>query len=188
MKNYKVPILFISLLLLPMVLFAMLSHVGLRHPLESKGLKNVFFLEDSANEVEIVFFGYAGCSFICPASLTKAGKVLDGLKQENKNALVGGIFIDINAETQLQRSEAYGSFFSPNFAGYNTNHEELDLIKESFKINSTQSVVNPAEIFHTDHFFLLKRGEDKWFIHRVLANTISEEILEIEVRKALDQL
>ncbi|WP_185957139.1 SCO family protein [Gracilimonas mengyeensis] len=185
MKKILPPLLLTALLILPAVLFAGLSFFGERHPLEKRVVEGVPFLENSGNQVEVVFFGYAGCSFICPNALIKAAGAMDSLRTERPGISAGITFVDINAQTQLNRAETYGKSFSNDIRGINTDAELLEKLKKDFSLRIKSDPVNPYDIDHTDHFYILNKKEGKWRISRVLANISDKKTLEHAIISAL---
>lgn len=174
MHTYISKILFAGILIIPSGLFVLLPYLGSGVPLEGNVVRSDAFLNGSQNEIEVAFFGYAGCSFICPRSLFTLGEVIDSLKVEYPDKRFGGTFVDINAETQVGRANQYSEAFSPYISGKNVGHEELEELKEEFGLSILDDTEQSGEIFHTDHFFVLqKRGED-WEIIRVLANSTTK--------------
>ena len=68
--------------ILPMLLISGSALFGNAIPLEGENISEVDFLIESQNEVEVVFFGYVGCKYICPTSLFKIGESIDELKED----------------------------------------------------------------------------------------------------------
>lgn len=183
MRDHASKILFLAIIFLPVLLLSGTALYGGSVPLEGRVVDEFEFLEASENEVEIVFFGYVGCSFICPNSLFKIGATLDELKAENPDAEIGGYFVDVNAETQVQRASEYGSHFSKFIEGVNVDAETLKSLRSEFGLTVFDTNRTVDEIIHTDHFFILKKENDGWRISRVLANK-SENII---IKQAIQQ-
>lgn len=165
------------MLLIPAGLIVALPHFGNGYPLEGRIIESDLFLNESVYETEVVFFGYAGCSFICPKSLFTLGEVIDSLKVNYPDKSFGGYFVDINAETQIGRANHYSHAFSPNITGKNVGQEELEKLKKEFGLSILDDTDNSGEIFHTDHFFVVQKEGDDWKILRVLANSTTKETI-----------
>ena len=127
--------LLVSVVLAPLFLIGGAAFTSKSSPIEGRILSDVDFLKDSENHFEVVFFGYVGCSYICPTSLLTLAEVLDELKKEDLELSLGGFFVDVNAETQIARAEEYGLYFSSNIKGVNTNQEKLDHLRKQFGLN-----------------------------------------------------
>lgn len=178
--------LLVGILILPLSMVVGLSYMGVSHPLEGKKVRNTFFLPDSNHEMEIVFFGYVGCPEVCPTALAQMSKVLEAVNTDGEVA-VGAVFVDINAGSRHQHpAQRYAQQFSPGIQGVSVSPDELKRLSEEFRLRFTQSDAGGGEIFHTDHFFLLKRHEEGWKIVRVLANqtdaAMMAEIITRQVR------
>lgn len=188
MKNSFSIVLFSVVFLTPVLLFAAMSFAGQAHPLEEQGIEGVSFLDHSDKEVEVIFFGYAGCAYICPNSLIKMTKVFEDLKNEKDMDGVGLHFIDINAETQIARAEQYTGVFSEHICGHNIEVSELSRIKETFGIQVTNNNYDNSEILHTDHFFIVRNDAGSWVIDRVLSNDVSADVMKEAIRSVFEEV
>lgn len=188
MRNQISKLLFIGVLLIPTGLIIALPYLGNGHPLEHRKVEVESLLVNSVNELEIVFFGYAGCTYICPNSLFVLGEVLDSLKLKQSTLQFGGVFIDINAETQIKRANAYSSAFSKYIIGNNVDNDELDKLRKQFGLSILKKDDGTDEIFHTDHFFVLKKKNDDWEIERVISNQTKKQVIYEVVNELLNEM
>jgi|GEM_PF-1061372 len=185
MRRYIPQILLVSVILAPLFLIGGVSFISQSTPLEGKTLSHVDFLKNSQNHFEVVFFGYVGCTYICPTSLITLGEVLDEVYDEYPRAEIGGFFVDVNAETQIMRAREYGLYFSSRIEGVNTNQEELNNLRKHFGLNVIDTNRGVDEIIHTDHFYILERVEDGWKIKRVLANQTQKESMKMAIKQVI---
>lgn len=77
MHDHISKFLFGTIILMPLLFLSSVALLGGSVPLEGRIMNDVEFLETSDNELEVVFFGFVGCTYICPTSLFKIGEVLD---------------------------------------------------------------------------------------------------------------
>lgn len=184
MKSLSSVALFMGVWIIPVGLFLGLSLMGEKHPIEGRAIEQELFLKESKNELEVVFFGFAECSFICPKAMGKLAKVLSSIRSELPDHKFGGYFVDINASTQLERAHEYGQFFSEDIKGINVNPEELEVLKKEYSIRVLDTREQNLQLFHTDHFFVLQKEDGKWIIKRVL----SDDIKVVQFNEILIQL
>ncbi|MCG8374299.1 MAG: SCO family protein [Balneolales bacterium] len=187
MKKRVSAVILLSTVFFPFLLIGGFVFVGATVPLEGKVIENSSFLSASEEELQVVFFGYAGCSFICPTSLFTLGEVLDEIHEKNKYAGVGGIFVDVNASVQIQRAHEYGQYFSEKISGYNVTEEELKDLKSDFGLNVIGSGQPGEEIVHTDHFFIVKKTDSEWKVLKVIANQVNRKELNESIKEFLVQ-
>jgi cytochrome oxidase Cu insertion factor (SCO1/SenC/PrrC family) len=173
------------MLIIPASLIIVLPYLGEGYPTEGRMVSGELFEEGSENDLEVVFFGYAGCSFICPKSLFVLGEVLDSLKIRYPQLKFGGYFVDINAETQIGRAHQYSGAFSEHIKGRNVNYEELEEFKQEFGLSILKEKGDTGEIFHTDHFFVLKREAEVWVIKKIIANQTRPQIIAEAIEQEL---
>ena len=174
------------MIFLPLLIFLGSMLVGRSTPVENRSVHTASFLNTSANKVEVVFFGYVGCAFICPTALNTLGEVIEDVKKENPEASLGAYFVDVNAETQVRRAHQYSQFFSDDIVGVNVNKAELDQLKRLFGITVVDTNRDMNEIIHTDHFFVVKHTTDGWRIARVLSNESNKDTIKEVVDQVLE--
>lgn len=184
MREHISKLLLLVMVLLPLGLFLGASLFGRATPVTERAVSQANFLNSSPNKVEVIFFGYVGCAFICPTSLHTLGEVMDEIRDENPDASLGAYFIDVNAETQVQRAHQYSQFFSKEIVGINVSQEELNELKKMFGITVVDTNRSMDEIIHTDHFYIVRRDTDNWRIAKVLSNesnqtTIKSSIIQV---------
>lgn len=178
MKEIAGVLLLLCLLILPAVLVVGFSYSGTTHPIEEKLIENDAFLEGSANDVEILFFGFAGCATVCPVSLGKMASVLESNQLNNTDKRVGGLFVEVKSfRDEIQDSsfaDLYSRAFSSQIRGYTPDLKTYQQLAEEFIIRLYESRGDAGQISHTDHFFILTREDSRWAIDRVLSNDIDE--------------
>ncbi len=178
MQKHLSKLLFGVIILLPILLLSSMALFGGSAPLEGRTMTNVEFLENSENDLEVVFFGYVGCTYICPTSLFKIGEAIDEIKATYPDAKVGGHFVDVNAETQIHRTNEYSSSFSKSIQGVSVDHETLNDLRGDFGLNIFEMNREIDPIIHTDHFFIMEKEPDGWTVARVLANESDKNIIK----------
>lgn len=155
--------------------------------IEGELLSDISFLENSGNDVEVVFFGFKECSYICPTSLFTMANALDALKEIDSDLQVGGIFVDVNAASKIERTHEYVSNFSTHIVGVNTSETNLKRLRADFALNIYEVNRSVNDISHTDHFFVLKREHEGWRVAKVLANESDDQILINTIINSLDK-
>ena len=186
MRDHLSKILLGTMILLPLALFIGSSMFSKGTPVTNREVSQANFLDASANKVEVVFFGYVGCAFICPTSLNTLGEVVEDIKAENPEAELGAYFIDVNAETQVQRAHQYSQYFSKEIVGVNVTKEELDDLKKLFGITVIDTNRPVDEIIHTDHFFVVERDAEGWRIARVISNESNKSTIKEAIEQVLE--
>jgi protein SCO1/2 len=166
------------MLLVPAILFLGLSYSGYSMPVKNRDVSESVFLVESTKQYEVIFFGYVGCSFICPTALFTLGDVLEEIRNEHPEIEIGGIFVDVNAETQIRRAHEYSQYFSSTITGVNVSKSELDRLRKQFGIQVYQTADPIDMIAHTDHFFLVEKDSQRWKINEVFANQTTKQVLK----------
>lgn len=186
-------ILFVLILILPVGLVIGFSYADASHPIERSVVLNDAFLKASDNDVEILFFGFAGCATVCPISLSKIADVLDSDSIKNNSKRIGGLFVEVKSTVEdtgdAGYADNYSSAFSPVIRGYTPDLATYKQLAEEFILRIYESRDESDQISHTDHFFVLSRDGDQWVIDRVLKNTIeTTQLADIVKRTANNQM
>ena len=188
MRKKTSKILFVNMVFAPILILGGLSFFGKSVPVENQVVTSASFLENSSNLVEVVYFGYVGCAFICPTSLYTVGEVIDEINAELPGTTLGGYFVDVNTATQPSIAHEYSRFFSDAIVGVNTEAGELENLRSLFGITVFETNRDMDEIIHTDHYFIVtKKGAD-WRIAKILANDSSRSELKSEILLALKEV
>lgn len=189
-------LLLLGLLILPASLLIGFSYTGSAHPIERMIIENDEFLKESANDVEILFFGYAGCATVCPVSLDKIAAVLESDPVENASRRVGGMFVEVKSLAEDDQpgelASKYSRTFSSRIQGYTPDLMTYQKLAHEFVVRLHESRNGDGRLSHTDHFFILTRSQDYWAVSRVLKNQIDVEqmtdIVVDTIKKSLDNV
>lgn len=184
-------LLLLLLLILPAGLVIGFSYAGTAHPIERKIVEHDAFLNRSQNDVEILFFGFAGCATVCPVSMRKMADVLESESVQFEDKAVGGLFVEVKTMLDDAGDASYASKYSRPFSkkirGYTPDLKTYRQLAQEFILRVYESREDSGQISHTDHFFILVRDGEKWVIHRVLKNTIeTAQMAEIVSRAAIN--
>lgn len=178
-KKLITALLFITLTVLPALMIILYTYTGSKHPAEQQRLQQDGFLKDSPNQLEIIFFGYAGCDEVCPATLGRLSLLSGNPEFKNLPVRTGVYFVDIKREDPRQ-AQQYATGFSEKFRSYTPGTDDYRALSEEFILRVYKNRDQTGRISHTDHLFILKKVENSWVIQRVLKNEIRpESLLEI---------
>jgi len=116
-------------------------------------------LADLKGKVSVIFFGYAHCPDVCPATLARMGKAL-GLLDDSERAKVKVVFISIDPKRDTPETLAkYVHFFHPDIIGLSGKRKNLQTAAKSFFVGRQKNKPNAAgnyTISHSTFIFLLR--------------------------------
>ena len=119
-----------------------------------------FDVVQQRGKVVMVFFGYTHCPDVCPTTLVDWRHVADSLGA--KASGVRFVFVSIDPERDTPALvQRYAARFSPTFVGLTGTREQLDSLKDAWKIaafrdtgpadtTSTYTVSHPSQVFVID--------------------------------------
>jgi len=112
---------------------------------------------DKREEIELIFFGYAGCSNICTPRLEKLGQWYSHLPSEMQRHL-GLKFLDISMREEKALPDSFAKAFHKDFEGVFLDKEITRVYTKAFNVYFSRSLLDDTEIDHTAHLYLVKRG------------------------------
>jgi len=113
---------------------------------------------DGKHDIELVFFGYAGCVDICTPRLENLSKWYDTLSQKNKKH-VGLKFLDLSAPHDTTLPDAFAKTFNPDFTGVFLDGHTLRVYTKAFSVYFSKSLIDDTQMDHTAHLYLVKRDD-----------------------------
>lgn len=121
---------------------------------------NLELLLNTTQEIEIVFFGYAGCVNICTPRLQDIAKFYETLSLDEQTK-VGIVFADISVPLNKILPHEFASFFHPSFRGLFLNQQVLREYTKVFNVYFSQSLMDSSEFDHTSNLYIIKREKSK---------------------------
>lgn len=130
------------------------------------------FLSDNDRDIAVVFFGFAGCSDVCPAAMSLLEEFVTN--PDIQGDLPQVAFIDIDNQSNPKQADAYAKHYHPDFIGYFPSTEEMALFTDTYGLKVQQ---RGNRINHQGRAFLLKRNQDqRW----QLVKTYTPDSLSID--------
>jgi len=118
---------------------------------------DVTFLDNHGNKNALVFFGFRGCSDICPTTLSVLSQLLNS--QQNPSLWPQVVFVDIDATSNSAQASDYAKQYHPSFVGLHIPEEKISKISSQFGLNIKQQ---DNQILHIGKTYLLRRETDIW--------------------------
>lgn len=112
------------------------------------------------NEIELVFFGYSGCSEICTPRLFDLHEIYNTLEEDIKQK-VGVVFLDISVPKDQKLPQRFAEFFNSEFKGIYLNKNILRDYTKVFNIYFAQSLIESTQYDHTANLYLVKKNKNK---------------------------
>lgn len=89
--------------------------------------------QDFAGQYKLIFFGFANCPMICPTELQKMTAAMNMLG--DKAAVITPIFISVDPERDTPEAlKEYVAQFHPRLVGLTGSEEQVDAVKEAYKV------------------------------------------------------
>ncbi|MGK0372487.1 MAG: protein SCO1/2 [Glaciecola sp.] len=146
-------------------------------PLTSDKQLDPPFLNENGTNSAVVFFGFRGCSNVCPMTLSILQRLLNS--QQNEAYWPQIIFVDIDIDSSSALASDFAKKFHPSFVGYHTSPEELLQLSAKLGLNIQQQ---SSQIMHLGKTYLLHRKSNGWrLIKTYNPESFSAETLQKEL-------
>lgn len=102
-------------------------------------------------KVLLVYFGYANCPDICPASLSYGGQALNKLSAaERERVRLVMVSVDPERDTPVRLKE-YAAFFHPEMVGVTGSPQEIENVAKLFGAGYVRQPTRPDGSYAVDH-------------------------------------
>lgn len=119
--------------------------------LDLQSSKGPFHLSDIKGKVGLVFFGYAHCPDVCPATMVTFGRTLD-LLSEKERSKVKALFVSLDPKRDTPETmDKYTSFFHPDILGLSGNGDQTEAAAKSFLIAYEKDKPNQIGNYSMNH-------------------------------------
>jgi len=143
----------ISVVILPTFFTKGVSRVELKQDLELE------LILDNEHNIELIFFGYAGCRSVCTPRLEDLGKWYSTLPKDVQRHL-GLKFLDISMRDEKELPDSFAKAFHEKFEGVFLDKDIIRVYTKAFSVYFSKSLIDDTEIDHTSHLYLVKRSTE----------------------------
>ena len=106
---------------------------------------------DTKGKVGLLFFGYAHCPDVCPATMVNFGQALDKLS-ESERSKVKALFISLDPKRDTPKiMKKYVNFFHSEIIGLTGSDEEIEAASKSFLIAFEKDKPNELGNYSMNH-------------------------------------
>jgi len=144
---------------------------------EVKNAIDLPYILDTPKDIELLFFGYAGCINICTPRLESLSTWYTQFKNRSR---VGVRFIDISAPEDKTLPMEFAQAFNKEFIGVYLTPPQIREYTRPFQVYFSQSLMDSTEFDHTANLYLLKR-EGKRKVLRYIYTTYPFDFKQIDL-------
>ena len=130
-----------------------LSRVELRQDFE------LDLILDKKHDIELIFFGYAGCVAVCTPRLESLGKWYSTLPKETQER-VGLKLLDLSIPDDRDLPDDFAKAFHEKFEGIFLDQDIIRVYTKVFSVYFSTSMLDSSELDHTAHLYLVKRSKE----------------------------
>jgi len=139
--------------------------------------------ENYADQYKLIFFGFTYCPAVCPTELGRMAKIMEGLGELEDKVQPMLISIDPERDTP-EIIKAYVEQYHPKLVGLTGSQEQIDAVKDSFKVYASKVENEMMDEYMMDHssFMYFMSPENnliKLYSTKDKVGTMTEEIKAI---------
>ena len=145
--------------------------------------KNTVTEKDFADTHKLMYFGFTYCPAICPTELQKMSKVLEIIGQDSEK--IQPLFVSVDPERDTPEvMKDYVSLFHPDFIGLTGTQEQIDAIKETYRVYSRKvqtDEFNDYTVDHSSYIYFMSPDDKLLGIYRIKdsAEAVAKDILRL---------
>ena len=129
----------------------------------------------------LIFFGFASCPDVCPATLATVGTALEALATHER---IEALFVTLDPERDTPETAGqYAAAFHPNITGLGGTRAQIDDAASAYRVYSARVPLEDSALGYTiDHSaFIYLMGADgtyrQHFSHAAAASEITQAVL-----------
>lgn len=147
------------------------------------------YLENTKKEINLVFFGYVGCTKVCSPILQQIGDFYTSKAFKPLKPYVGVSFVNLMPELSSEQPNLFARSFNPDFEGIYLNQKELMKIDRSLNLFFSKSLSEEGEIDHSDHLYLVEREKSGIVVLKNIYSThpINRLLIRKDIQKLLSE-
>ncbi len=129
-------------------------------PLTSNKAVNFHFPVEGVVQYLLVFFGYPGCSTVCPVTLKTLAHVYTDYGKIYQDEALKVVFVNLELGMTAEVSMRYAKHFHPDFLGYHLSKRQLNQLLDELGVSFFK--YDGQEPLHTSYIYLLERQLAGW--------------------------
>ncbi|PCI55250.1 MAG: hypothetical protein COB36_06400 [Alphaproteobacteria bacterium] len=104
-----------------------------------------------ADMYKLVFFGFTYCPAVCPTELQKITRIMDELGEDYAHTITP-MFITVDPERDdVETMKNYVTQFHPSLVGLTGSNEQIEAVKNAFKVYSSKVENDMMDEYMIDH-------------------------------------
>lgn len=118
------------------------------------------YLSQMSKDMELVFFGYVGCTNVCTPMLERLSDFYDSEAFRPLKPYVGFTFVNLKSDVKADQPGIFARAFNSSFEGVYLTQRQVMEIDRDFSLFFSKSLNDPGEINHSDYVYLIERGHN----------------------------
>lgn len=118
------------------------------------------YLQSGSQSLQLVFFGYVGCTKVCTPILHDMSGLYDSEVFASLKPYVDFTFVNLMPEVETHQPQIFAESFNPDFRGIYLTQRQLMNIDRDFSLFFSKSISESGEINHSDYLYLIHKDKN----------------------------
>lgn len=118
------------------------------------------YLQDGTQQLQLVFFGYVGCTKVCTPILQEMSSFYNSESFASLKPYVAFTFVNLMPEVESDQPQTFAESFNRDFRGVYLTQRQLMNIDRDFSLFFSKSISEAGEINHSDYLYLVHRDKN----------------------------
>ncbi len=136
-------------------------------PMETNRKVDVPFLDTVDGRYMLLFFGFPGCSQVCPMVLGDLNAIYTDYGARYKKSALRVVFVNLMLEMDPDVADIYSKAFNQDFRGFHPTEKQLEKFKRTFGLLFSQAD-ETGQMSHQGFTYLLRKEAGAWRLVKVM--------------------
>lgn len=153
--------------------------------IEKEIITNFDFLQKEEKNYVLLYFGFVGCTTICPPALNEISEIYEKLDKTKFSFY----FVNLQENTPPENVELFVKVFHPDFKGVYLDKENITKTISKLNVKYAKALFDKNDIEHSGFLYFLEK-ENNLFVQKYIYTTkpfaidlIANELNKIEKGK-----
>ena len=134
--------------------------------IEKEIIADFDFLKNEEKNYVLLYFGFVGCTTICPPALNEISQIYKKLDKTKFSFY----FVNLQEDTPPENVELFAKVFHPNFKGVYLDKENITKTISKLNVKYTKALFDKNDIEHSGFLYFLEK-ENNLFVQKYIYTT-----------------
>ena len=140
----------------------------------------------SDKKIILLFFGYAGCRYVCTPDLEKIADLYESKELKGVKGKIDVFFVNLTPEAPEYAPELFAKSFNADFKGVYLSKNDILKIDRNFGLFFSDDLSEKGALNHSDNLYLIQNTSKEkvlkeiYFMHPLNTKKIVDDIISLD--------